>query len=258
MEFQLTPLKAIDDNNAPAALTANQAWTASHERILVDWKKQIAICLYLQDSSMYYYQFIYNLVTIPNLIVGGVLSVSIFSAEDTTPWKVIIGVLAIFSTFLTSLNRQIGAAEKSQEHKITSRAFQCLLRNMNMTLALLPEQRPHSDYYLRHVKHEIDRISDSQLDPPLLVVRMFNKKYESLNDFVFRDIHTQLRDDTGPPLQCSIKPIKEFISPQVCIDIDDRTPEKIIKLSADFPGSHPVQTWSGMDRQRSNESDGTK
>jgi hypothetical protein len=200
--------------------TALHGWTPEHVKVLREWKRQIAMNLYLQIGSSYYYQWIYNALTIPNIVLGGALSVTIFTELDNTiGLRFTMGVLAMLSTILTTSMRHIGAAEKAQEYRLASRSYQSLLRSINMTLTLNPAQRPNADEYLTLVRKEIDRITNMQCDPVIHVLKQFDRRFSHTFDHIMwkeleSDTTSSTVEDPSPVPSASMEMMNDIENPQ--------------------------------------------
>lgn len=148
-------------------------WVEAERQLLQELKRTCLIHMYLQSGSAYLYYIMHHCITIPNIAIGATLSVSLFSVTKTW-WNIVSGVLAIISTILSSVDRQIGAGERAQLHCSMVRQYQSAIHNINQALL-----DPSEDKYniMSHVKSEVDRLLSTQPDPSIFVIRHFEKKY---------------------------------------------------------------------------------
>lgn len=174
-------------------------WTPNHERILKNWRKDVVIQLYLQSGSSYYYVTVYNWITIPHIIVGSILSVSIFITGNVYPWTIVTGLLAILQTFMSGLIRHIGASEKAYQYQLSAREYQTLLRSIDMTLSMTATMRPSVDKFIESINRELNRIATKQTDPVLFVIHRFNKRIKKLDDMLIKELETASHESQRQP-----------------------------------------------------------
>lgn len=148
-------------------------WTDEERRLLDEVKKQCLFGLYLQSRSAYINYLIYNFLVLPNIVVGGFLSVSIFTTSGGV-WKIVGGALALTSTVLTGLIKHTGAAEKAQLHCLVIREYQRLIQDINMYLHSSPAA---TSEIIQTVRKEMDKIISMQPDPSVWMLHRFNHKY---------------------------------------------------------------------------------
>lgn len=159
-------------------------WNDEERMLLNEVKKQCLFGLYLHSQSAYINHVIYNFLVVPNIVIGGVLSVSLFTAESSG-WKIAGGALAITSTVLTGLVRHTGAAEKAQVHCLVMREYQRLVQDINMYLHSPIE---NTTEVIQNVRKEMDKIISMQPDPSIWMLRRFNNKYRTkFESMMFND-----------------------------------------------------------------------
>lgn len=150
-------------------------WTEEEKQILTELKKTCLIHMFLQSGSAYVNNVVHNAITLPNIGIGAVLSVSIFSTEDPK-WKLASGILALTTTVLSALSRQLGASERAHLHASVAKQYQGLIRDVNMKL-LMPCQQEDRSQFIITVKNEIDKLFSIQPEPSIHVMRQFERKY---------------------------------------------------------------------------------
>lgn len=156
--------------------------------MLEQLKKVCVLNMYVQSSSAHVYDIINNLLTIPNIIVGGVMSVSIFST-NCGPTRVASGILAIVSTILSSLTKQIGAGERAQQHCFVVKEYHSLIRNIDVNMMLERSLEPNDrELFIREVQNEIDRLYMVQPEPSWFAIRQFEKRYRNIDTLFFPEI----------------------------------------------------------------------
>lgn len=158
-------------------LSSNKhAWSDNEKEILMEMKKTCLIHMFLQSGSAYVNNCIHNSITIPNIVLGAILSITIFSSQNTQ-WKTASGVMAVISTILSSIAKQLGAGERTQMHCSVVRQYQTLIRDINTSLLMPPDTHDEKMLFIKTTKSEIDKIFSIQPDASRLVIRNFEKKY---------------------------------------------------------------------------------
>lgn len=151
-------------------------WSENERQVLKELKKTCLIHMYLQSGSAFLNYILHNAITLPNIALGAVTSVSIFSTLQPQ-WRMASGAMAICSTVLTGLSRQLAPGERAQLHASVTKQYQSVVRNINTKLLLEPveEERQH---FIDHTKSEIDRLLSLQPEPSLWIIRRFENKYQ--------------------------------------------------------------------------------
>lgn len=169
------------------ALQGAQEWEAAHDELLRTWRRQASINLWLQSASAYYYERLNNLVTYPAILVSAVTSVGMFASENEIMRYVLAG-LSMFSACITALSRQMRAAEKAQEYTIKARELGKFVRYLNFLLTLEMKQRPSVQEAITTLRIDFDRINDTQLEPPLNIVRLYERNHKSLESTLYEEL----------------------------------------------------------------------
>lgn len=151
-------------------------WSEQDVKVLRELQKSCLVHLYLQSKSAYMFHVLNNLIVIPNILIGAVLSVSLFSMQNER-WKIMSGVLAIICTFLSSIGKHISAGEKSQLHCHIARQYERLYRDIKLNMNLITDGS-QQHFFVTSVKTEIDKVFSTQPDPPLSVIRYFEKTHK--------------------------------------------------------------------------------
>lgn len=156
-------------------------WEAAHEELLKSWRKEATINLWLQSSSSYYFQWFNNLLTYPSIAFGAATSVGLFVSENHVVQYVLAG-LSMLSAVMTAFNRQMRAAEKAEQYNLKARDYAAFIREINYTLTMNPEQRPNVREAITTMRIGIERISETQIEPPMHVVRRYERTHPSLEN----------------------------------------------------------------------------
>lgn len=151
-------------------------WSENQKEILLDLKRTCLIHMFLQTGSAYVNNVLQNAITIPNIILGAILSITIFSSTEPK-WKTASGVMAVISTILSSIGKQMGAGERAQLHCSVVRQYQALIRDINTNLLMPDMSDDEKVLFIRTTKAEIDKLFSIQPDASIFVIRNFEKKY---------------------------------------------------------------------------------
>lgn len=159
-------------------------WTHEERLVLQELKKQCLYGLFLHSRSAYINHWINNALVFPNIVLGGILSVSIFTTSNGS-WRLAGGAIALMSTVLTGFTKHVGAAEKSQLHCLVVREYQRLLQDINVFIYTNIE---NTDGTIQMLRKDMDKIIGIQPDPSMWVMQRFDKVYrERFEDMMFKD-----------------------------------------------------------------------
>lgn len=154
--------------------------------VILMLKKQCLVHMFLQSKSASIHNIIHNSLTIPNIMIGGILSITIFSTSNTY-WKVTTGALAITSTLLSSLSKHLSSGERSHVHCNAVKDYMSLLQELNVsipTASSIEEKRK----ILERVRDSLNKLYDSQPEPSRFAVATFESRYK-------KNIEEALYDD---------------------------------------------------------------
>lgn len=156
----------------------------SEFHVLYALKKQCLIQLHLQSSSAYMFHYIHSGMTFSNILLGSILSISLFSTSSPS-WKIASGVMAITSTFLTTLSKQLGIPERAQVHCTVVRQYHSLIQDINIYIASSVHSLTVSEF-IQKTKIMMDKLMDMQPVPSLWIVQRYEHKFkQSLEDLLF-------------------------------------------------------------------------
>lgn len=163
------------------------AGASADESYALTLKKQCIINLYLQSKSAKFYNAINNLITFPNIVIGGIMSITIFSTSNTY-WKITSGALAIASTILSSLSKQLGAGERAQLHCTMVRHYNSLINDLNIFTHSPCMSSADKKNTMERIRQHMNKLFDMQPEPSSWAVRNFEKRYKTF-------VETALFDD---------------------------------------------------------------
>ena len=173
------------------------SWTIAHENILKEWKAKAFAYLWLQLNSCYFYIRIYNWLAYSVIVLSSFASATMFSLnsqEDChTPFfginiviiQYVIGSISLLSAILTGLIRQLKPGEMYQQHASTAKKYHSLIRSIDACLSLTSNLRPDPVTFIEKAGIELDNLANNQIEPPLTVIRRFEKEYGTLEKILY-------------------------------------------------------------------------
>jgi hypothetical protein len=171
-------------------------WQESHEHMLREWKAKSFINLWLQEMSSYYYARVHDILTFPVIVFSSLSSAALFSRSESELIKYMVSGLTILTGILTVVTRQMRPGELYQEYSIIAKRYKALIRTIDTCLDLPVEMRAPPEAFTEKIKTEMNTLSSAQLSPPLFILRMFEKKFGSLEQKMFgEDIVEILQQD---------------------------------------------------------------
>lgn len=151
------------------------------QNILDQLRRDAIIHMYLQSGSAHYNNVLNNCLVLPNIVIGGVVSVSIFSTSSTT-WKVTSGVLAIASTVLSSLARQTKAAEQAQLHCSVVKRYSEIIRRIDI---LYQKPGAVTDAVINEVRRDLDQLMTVQPGPSIYAKWAFSRNFGNVDRVMY-------------------------------------------------------------------------
>lgn len=161
-------------------------WRDEHEDILRKWKARCFVNLWLCVASAYFYAIMHNWLTYPVIIMSAVSSAALFS-YDSTIVKYVLGLITLSCGIITSTTRHLRPGEMYQSHSSFAKKYLNLIRTIDTCLSLTTPMRPAPDIFLERVGNELDMFESSQLDPPMFIVKRFEKKYGAMHRILYGD-----------------------------------------------------------------------
>ena len=184
--------------NSGDVITDHTEWTREHEEILKEWKAKAFAYLWLQNNSCYHYLRIQNWLAYTVIVLSSVSSATMFSVTPNTDGssnvigvipiyviQYIIGSLSLLSAILTGVIRQLKPGEMYQQHASTAKKYHNLIRSIDACLSLTRILRPNPALFIERAGAELDTLANTQLEPPLFVIRRFESVYGPLERVLY-------------------------------------------------------------------------
>lgn len=176
-------LTDISDN--PSEIP-RMSWCTKHEEILRKWKARCFVSLWLCIASAYFFGIVHNWLSYPVIIMSAISSATLFS-YDAHVVKYCLGVITLSCGIITCIIRHIRPGEMYQNHSCFAKRYLNLIRTIDTCLSLTASMRPAPDMFIERVGNEIDILESTQLDPPMLIIRRFEKKYGPVHRILYGD-----------------------------------------------------------------------
>lgn len=160
-------------------------WHHNHEQILREWKAKCFVNMWLNTASSYYYAKVHDILTYPVIIFSSITSATLFTGTHTDFVKYLVSALTLLTGILTVVMRQMRPGELYQEYSNIAKRYRALIRLIDTCLELPVELRILPDNFIEKVNSEMNVLNSSQLLPPLYVIRVFEKKFGSIDEKMF-------------------------------------------------------------------------
>lgn len=155
---------------------SSSVWEETHVHLLLSWKAQAFVHLWMQAASLYMFRRLYTFFSFPILIISTVTGTIVYSDSRIT--KYAISALSLIMAILSSLQRQIRPSERAQEHSVFVQKYTIIIRNINTTLSLPEDQRPDPGTFIQHCKEQLDTLANTQPEPSEFIIYYFNRRFK--------------------------------------------------------------------------------
>jgi hypothetical protein len=165
-------------------------WKIEYENIVCSWRKLAAINMWLSLASKYMYERINNWLSYPSVVLSVITSIGIIGLDtcNRNVASFIVSGFVLTAAILTTMNKHIGAAEKSHEFYVRSKEYYSIIREIDYLLALNKNDRPDVDDTMVRLNTNLGKIIDNQMDFPLRIVHQYEKKFRSLESSLMKDL----------------------------------------------------------------------
>lgn len=190
-----TTIPKLDLNNFDV-LSFN-TWKEEYDKILISWRKLSAINMWLSLASKSMYERINNWLAYPSIILSIFMSIGIIGIDtcNTPLGTYIIASVNLVAAILTTINKHMGAAEKSHEFYVRSKEYYAIIREIDYILSLNKNDRPEAYEVIVRLRADLEKIIDSQLDFPVRIIREYERKFRPLESSIFVDLEAEKLDN---------------------------------------------------------------
>ena len=176
-------------------------WHEGHNSLLQHWRKQASINLWLQIASNYYYVRINDWLSYPSILLSATLSISVFGLGSGKVGQFVSAIIAMLAGILVAVNKHLGSQTKAQAHMLRAKDYYGFVRYLDCLLSTAFEERDPMTETMQRIKDNFNRIVDMSLEPPLHVVRSYEKRFKPIENILFTPNISQI--DKKPTLDLS-------------------------------------------------------
>lgn len=161
-----------------------EGWSPEQEQILKVWAEKAAGYRWLHEQSARHYRRLNNRLVYPQILISTVTGVGGFGIttsgdnfSDFAYLGYIIAFLNILGALITSFQKFIGAAEKSEMHATVSRQYAAFFRNISLELSLNPRDRNDCLDMCKTCRTEYDRLMNVSPPVPQKIICRFKDRF---------------------------------------------------------------------------------
>lgn len=157
-------------------------WSREQEMILKTWAEKAAGYRWLHEQSARHYRRLNNRYVYPQIVLSTLAGVGGFGATSSNQPKFnyfgyIIAGMNIFTALLSSFQKFMMSAEKSEIHATVARQFAAYYRNISLELALNPRDRTDCLELCKACRNEYDRLMNVAPSVPQKIINQFKDKF---------------------------------------------------------------------------------
>jgi hypothetical protein len=159
-------------------------WSEEQEKILKIWAEKAAGSRWLHEHSARHYRRLNNRFVYPQIILSTLAGVGGFgvstSRADTGNIAIAgytIAAINICSALLSSFQKFICSAEKSENHTTIGRQFAAFYRTIILELSLNPRDRTDCLDLCRQCRVEYDRLMNVAPSVPQKIINLFKERF---------------------------------------------------------------------------------
>lgn len=156
------------------------SWSKEQEHILKVWAEKAAGYRWLHENSARHYRRLNNRFVYPQIVISTLAGVGGFGATSSGNVEYVGYIIAgfnILTALLTSFQKFIMAAEKSETHATVARQFAAFYRNISLELSLNPRDRTECLELCKMCRNEYDRMMNVSPSVPLKIINRFKSTF---------------------------------------------------------------------------------
>lgn len=159
-----------------------ESWSKEQEMILKIWAEKAAGYRWLHEQSARHYRRLNNRFVYPQIVLSTMAGVGGFGATSSGSTSLnyfgyIIAGMNIFTALLSSFQKFLMAAEKSETHATIARQFAAYYRNISLELSLNPRDRTECLELCKACRNEYDRLMNVAPSVPQKIINQFKTKF---------------------------------------------------------------------------------
>ena len=173
-------------------------WTNENELILVEWCDVAQCYKWLCNRAFLKYSVMQAWFTIPAIIMSTVTGTATFAqptfSENMQFYvRIMVGTINICVGILTTVQQYLKVAQLSEEHRISSLAWDKFSRNIRIELSKSPIERMEAGHFLKLCRHEYDRLMETSPAITQEIVNEFKSTFQGRDGTEQNDTYKELR-----------------------------------------------------------------
>jgi hypothetical protein len=157
----------------------------SHLEELIASEGEKALALqWLHDQAEKRYAKFNTYIVLPVIVLStmsGTASIGQRELFGDTPYSaVVIGLVSILVGILNTVSSFFGFAKRAEGHRITGITYGKLHRFISIELALPRDQRAVAKHFLKIIREQVDRLTETAPQVPQVVVDAFQVKFKDV------------------------------------------------------------------------------
>ena len=159
-----------------------ESWSKEQELILKVWAEKAAGYRWLHENSARHYRRLNNRFVYPQIVISTMTGVGGFGTTSSGDKSLnylgyVIATMNIFTALLSSFQKFMMSAEKSETHATIARQFAAYYRNISLELALNPRDRTECLELCKACRNEYDRLINVAPSVPQKIINEFKKSF---------------------------------------------------------------------------------
>jgi len=151
-------------------------WSVGLEGILAKEGEEAQSLFWLHNKAAREAQRRNDYINIPSIILQTVTG--FLSATNGTVPPLALGAISIFTGILSTLLSYYRFSARAEGHRVVSQLYLKIYKNIEIELALVPEQRIDPSKLLADVRDKLARISEVAPDIPDSVIKMYKAEFK--------------------------------------------------------------------------------
>jgi hypothetical protein len=151
-------------------------WSVGLEGILAKEGEEAQSLFWLHNKAAREAQRRNDYINIPSIILQTVTG--FMSATNGAVPPLALGAISIFTGILSTLLSYYRFSARAEGHRVVSQLYLKIYKNIEIELALVPEQRIDPSKLLADVRDKLARISEVAPDIPDSVIKMYKAEFK--------------------------------------------------------------------------------
>ena len=212
-------------------------WSSQLEKVVADEGEKCLSYGWLHDKAAKKYNTLDTIINIPVIVLSTVTgsasigSQSLFSGSSVAP--VIIGLVSLFVGVLNTLGSYFTWAKRSENHRLSSIAYNKHHNFIRIELSLPRDQRLRPEETLKMIKEGLDRLNETAPEIPNDVIKQYKLLFGALTDISKPTIcnglhHIEIYNQIIENKLIELPPAVELVAPANTIETKPEPKQKKI------------------------------